>query len=91
MKIKTVGDLRKLIKGLTDDALILPEWAYGPPADSAPAVAIRDFAIGNEAGVAFLSVQVDLEYLNQDEDDEDYDEEDDLLDEEDEEDDEDDD
>lgn len=38
-----VGYLRRVIADLPDDASIFPDWADGPPDDSAPGVELDDF------------------------------------------------
>jgi hypothetical protein len=63
----TVGGLRKLIADLPDEALIFPDWAHGPPHNEAPAVEVLGFALEQKQNTAdgkpYLSVQVDVVYL----------------------------
>jgi hypothetical protein len=60
----TVGQVRKAIEGLPDDAPVIPEWAYGPPGDSDPAVSVCGFRRGEEDGTPGLAVLVDIVYLD---------------------------
>ncbi len=61
--ICNVGRLRKLIEKLPDEARILPDWAYSPPGDSDPAVSVEGFKIARDGDGPYLSVLVDIQYL----------------------------
>ncbi len=60
----TVGDIRKAIEGLPDDARVFPVWTPGcEPSDSSPGVTIDGFETTEHAatsGVACLAVLVSL-------------------------------
>ena len=50
---ETVGELRRLIEGLPDDALIKPDWEERIPSDSEPGVKIgkvrvKEFSDGTQ-------------------------------------------
>lgn len=58
-----VGELRKLLEQLPDDADINPDWS-SPPGDDDPAVTLEGFAIRGISGGRYLSVLVGLQYLD---------------------------
>lgn len=59
----TVGDLRKAIEGLDDNAPVSPYWAPGcEPGDDEPGVEL----IGFERRGFYLAIDVALFYLNDD-------------------------
>lgn len=59
-----VGVIRAAIAGLADTDPIQPVWANGPPGDHDPAVEICGFAAKVDADGAYLSILVDIRYLN---------------------------
>ena len=63
-KKQTVGDIRKLIEGLPDDAFYSPDWADGPPGDAEPAVTVVGFEVREGGNEKYLSVLVGIEYLD---------------------------
>lgn len=73
----TVGDIRQAMAGLPDEALLILEWADGPPGDADPAVAVYSFAAGKDLdGTPGLVAFVGICYLDEFESDEDDDTED---------------
>jgi hypothetical protein len=66
--VTTVGRLKKLIKDLRDETPIYPDWAPGcVPSDMDPGVEIHGLKKANdpETGKEYLSVQVNLFYLDE--------------------------
>ena len=63
-KRQTVGDLRKLIADLPDDARYQPDWANGPPGDHDPAVTVVGFEVRGVGSDLYLGVLVDIAYLD---------------------------
>ena len=62
----TVGNLRKLIANLPDDAGIHPDWD-DPPDDDSPGVTLGGFKVGSyKGGGKYLSVLVALAYPEDD-------------------------
>lgn len=67
----TVGELRKIMEGLPDEAAILPTWASGYiPGDYEPGVEITDILKypADEQGPEYLGVAMILFYLNDEDD-----------------------
>lgn len=61
----TVGDIRKAIEGLPDDALCIPTWSM-PPGENDPSVGISGFRPGVLDDAPYLGIHVFLEHLNDD-------------------------
>jgi hypothetical protein len=64
----TVGDIRRLIADLPDDAPVYPDWGGNPPADHEPGVEIIGAEYGGAAqdvGEPHLRILVGLFYLGQ--------------------------
>lgn len=63
MIAKTVGELRKLLKGLDDNVRIGVDWGDYEPADEDPCVVVEGLEIRTDYGKKYLSVLVGLSEL----------------------------
>ena len=52
-----VGQLRKLIANMPDDAMILPDWSEIPD-DSTPAIELMTICVDTYEGVDYLSLKL---------------------------------
>jgi len=62
----TVGQIRKAIEGLPDDASVCPDWYDRVPDDHEPGVALFAAEADEQAGRPYLSIKVGLFYLDED-------------------------